>query len=246
MCKSSVLAFVLLWAFVFRLEVPSVKLILIITVMIIGVTMMAAAGTTFSLIGFILIISSAFFSGFRWAITQILLLRNPATGNPFSSIFFLAPVMFLSLFVLAVPIEGFAPLMDGLHRLVEAKGMANGILLLLFPGVLAFCMVASEFALLQRTSVVTLSVCGIFKEVVMITVSELVYHDEKLTPVNIGGLLLTMSAIATYNYIKIKKMRDSAQEKLERQGTVKEAQPMLAGGEDHRVASPPKTSRNLD
>ncbi|MGC8159913.1 hypothetical protein ACP3WZ_25650, partial [Salmonella enterica] len=74
--------------------------------------------------GFILVISAAFFSGFRWALTQLLLLRNSATSNPFSSIFFLSPVMFVTLFAMAVPIEGFGPLFVGLGRLTEKFGSA--------------------------------------------------------------------------------------------------------------------------
>ena len=175
--------------------------------------MMVAGETAFNVLGFILIISSAFFSGFRWALTQILLLRNPATSNPFSSIFFLAPIMFISLAILAIPIEGFGALKEGLDILTEAKGTFAGIALLLFPGVLAFCMTSSEFALLQRTSVVTLSICGIFKEVVTISAAGIVFHDP-LTPINVSGLLVTIASIAAYNYIKITKMRREAREKL--------------------------------
>ncbi|MCJ1249252.1 Triose-phosphate Transporter [Trapelia coarctata] len=224
MCKSSALAFVLLFAFIFHLETPSLKLILIIATMTIGVIMMVAGEAAFNALGFALIISSAFFSGFRWALTQILLLRNPATGNPFSSIFFLAPIMFLSLAILAIPIEGFSALREGIAALTAEKGVFSGILLLLFPGVLAFCMTSSEFALLQRTSVVTLSICGIFKEVVTISAAGIVFHDP-LTPINVSGLLVTIASIAAYNYIKITKMRTEAREKLkEGEG---EAQGML-------------------
>src|SRR5580700_3547714 len=100
MCKSSSLAFVLLFAFAFRLESPSLRLVLIIATMTAGVVMMVFGEVQFSALGFVLVISAAFFSGFRWALTQILLLRNPATSNPFSSIFFLAPIMFLTLLLL--------------------------------------------------------------------------------------------------------------------------------------------------
>ena len=102
MCKSSVLAFVLLFAFIFRLEKPSWRLGGIITLMSIGVIMMVAGETAFNALGFILVMTASFCSGFRWSLTQILLLRNPATSNPFSSIFFLTPVMFLALFLLAL------------------------------------------------------------------------------------------------------------------------------------------------
>ncbi|PKS06493.1 hypothetical protein jhhlp_007241 [Lomentospora prolificans] len=210
MCKSSALAFVLLFAFLFRLETLTLRLIAIIAVMTIGVVMMAFGEVKFHLGGFILIISAAFFSGFRWALTQILLLRNPATSNAFSSIFFLAPVMFITLFILGFLVEGFGPLIEGVLILQEEWGTFMAPAFLLFPGCIAFCMTASEFALLKRTSVVTLSIAGIFKEVVTISAAALVFED-RLTPINFVGLLTTMVAICAYNWFKIQKMRSEAQ-----------------------------------
>ncbi|KAL4784325.1 triose-phosphate transporter family-domain-containing protein [Aspergillus varians] len=210
MCKSSALAFVLLFAFVFRLETPSVKLIAIIATMTIGVVMMVAGETAFNAVGFVLIIASAFFSGFRWGLTQILLLRHPATANPFSTLFFLNPVMFFSLIFIALAVEGPTEIVTGLTALSDAHGFGPGLLLLIFPGILAFCMISSEFALLQRSSVVTLSICGIFKEVVTITAAGVIFHD-KLTTVNVTGLVVTIGSIASYNYMKISKMRAEAQ-----------------------------------
>jgi solute carrier family 35 protein C2 len=210
MCKSSVLAFVLLFAFIFRLEKPSWRLGGIITLMSIGVVMMVAGETAFNALGFILVMTASFCSGFRWSLTQILLLRNPATSNPFSSIFFLTPVMFLALFVLALPIEGTANLIEGLHILADTKGIFLGTMIMLFPGALAFLMVAAEFALLKRTSVVTLSVCGIFKEVLTISAAGAVFGDE-LSPINVSGLVVTIASIAAYNYLKYLKMRSDAQ-----------------------------------
>ncbi|KAI4666984.1 uncharacterized protein J4E79_001665 [Alternaria viburni] len=209
MCKSSALGFVLIFAFLFRLEQPSWRLVFIILIMTCGVVMMVAGEAAFHTLGFILVMVSACSSGFRWSLTQILLLRNPATANPFSSIFFLAPVMFISILILAIPVEGFPALMEGLSQLFEARGAGLGIGILLFPGVLAFLMTASEFALLKRTSVVTLSICGIFKEVVTIGTANLVFKDP-LTPINLTGLVVTIGSIAAYNYMKIKKMREEA------------------------------------
>jgi len=209
MCKSSVLAFVLLFAFIFRLEKVTWKLCAIILVMTIGVVMMVAGETAFSVAGFVLVMSASACSGFRWSLTQIMLLRNPATSNPFSSIFFLTPVMFVALLVLAMPIEGPANLIGGFRVLAAQKGGALGTLILLFPGCLAFMMVAAEFALLKRTSVVTLSVCGIFKEVLTISAAGAVFGDE-LSPINISGLVVTIISIAAYNYVKYSKMQKQA------------------------------------
>ena len=209
MCKSSSLAFVLLFAFLFRLEAPTWRLVGIIATMVVGIVLMVFGEIEFKLGGFILIISAAFFSGFRWALTQILLLRHPATSNPFSSIFLLTPVMFVTLLGLAFPVEGFGPLCDGLAVLSEEWGVVMTPLFLFFPGCLAFLMTAAEFALLQRTSVVTLSIAGIFKEVVTITAATIIFED-KLTTINFVGLITTLGAIAGYNYIKLTKMREEA------------------------------------
>ncbi len=215
MCKSSSLAFVLLFAFLFRLETPTWKLVAIIATMTLGVVMMVAGEVEFKLGGFVLVIAAAFFSGFRWGLTQILLLRNPATSNPFSSIFFLAPVMFLTLISIAIPVEGGRALLAGLEAIAAEKGALVAALIILFPGIIAFLMTASEFALLQRTSVVTLSIAGIFKEAVTISAAALVFGD-RMTPVNIVGLVVTLAAIAAYNWIKINKMRSQAQTEVHR------------------------------
>lgn len=210
MCKSSVLAFVLLFAFIFRLEKPSWRLGAIILLMSAGVVMMVAGEMAFNALGFILVMTASFCSGFRWSLTQILLLRNPATSNPFSSIFFLTPVMFLALFLLALPIEGTQNVIQGINNLAETQGAVLGALIMLFPGFLAFLMVAAEFALLKRTSVVTLSVCGIFKEVLTISAAGVVFGDE-LSPINVSGLFVTIASIAAYNYLKYSKMRQDAE-----------------------------------
>ena len=216
MCKSSVLGFVLLFAFLFRLESPSLKLILIILVMIVGVTMMVAGETTFNALGFAFIMTSSFFSGFRWALTQILLLRHPATSNPFATMFWLAPIMFVTLFLIALVSETPAAVLAGIHTLASTHGAWKSAVLLIFPGSLAFCMTTAEFALLKRTSVVTLSICGIFKEVMTISAAGVVFGDA-LTPVNISGLIVTLASIAAYNYLKITKMRREARETIERE-----------------------------
>ncbi|KAF3484408.1 solute carrier family 35 member C2 [Arthroderma uncinatum] len=215
MCKSSALGFVLLFAIVFGLETPSIKLILIICTMTLGVVMMVAGETSFHAIGFALIIASSFFSGFRWALTQILLLRHPSTSNPFSTLFLLTPIMFVSLLAIALCVEGFHEILAGIQVLATDHGSFNVLLFLSFPGLLAFCMISSEFALLRRSSVVTLSICGIFKEVITIAAAG-IFFNEVLSLVNVIGLVIAISSIACYNYMKVTKMRKEAL--MEREG----------------------------
>lgn len=51
MCKSSTLAFVLVFAFLFRLEKPSLRLICIILIIVAGVVLMVSDETEFEIVG---------------------------------------------------------------------------------------------------------------------------------------------------------------------------------------------------
>ena len=124
--------------------------------------------------------------------------------------------MFVALLVIALPVEGPIELVGGLRELGESRGIAGSIGIILFPGVLAFLMTASEFALLKRTSAVTLSVCGIFKEVLTISAAGLIFHD-KLTTINISGLVVTIASIAAYNVMKMRTMRDDSKREAHEQ-----------------------------
>ncbi|CRG82737.1 putative transporter C22E12,01 [Talaromyces islandicus] len=201
-CKSSVLIFILLFAFLFRLEKISVRLVVIILCMTIGEMMMVLGEISFSTTGFSLVTASAFFSGFRWALTQLLILKHPATSNPISMLFFLSPVVCATLVPISLSIEDPTAIMNSLHALSHVWGGVRGLTLLLLPGVLAFCMVLAQFALLKRSSVVTLSVCGILKEVFIISAAGLVFGDQ-LTMVNICGVLVIVASVAAYNYTKL-------------------------------------------
>ena len=188
---------------------------------------MVAGETAFSTTGFILLMTASACSGLRWALTQILLLRHRATSNPIASLFFLTPAMFAVLAIVALIGEGLGPLLQGLGALFEKKGTGLSIVLLILPGCLAFCMTAVEFALLKRTSVVTLSVCGIFKEVITIIAGEVLF-DDKLTPVNISGVFVTIIAIVGYNYIRLQKVREATTTPPSKQAGTEESAPMLS------------------
>ncbi|KAI7726581.1 hypothetical protein M8C21_010998 [Ambrosia artemisiifolia] len=73
MCKSAAPIFLLIFAFAFRLESPSFKLLGIMLIISAGVLLTVAKETEFDLWGFIFVMLAAVMSGFRWSMTQILL-----------------------------------------------------------------------------------------------------------------------------------------------------------------------------
>ena len=145
MCKSSSLVFVLLFAFIFRLEIFSIRLVAVITLIVAGVVLMVATETHFVLSGFILVISASALGGLRWSLTQ-LLLKNKHMGmdNPAATIFWLSPIMGLSLAVISMFIEGW-PSVFRSHFFVGLSQTSRTCFFVTAPGLLAFCMVLSEF-----------------------------------------------------------------------------------------------------
>ncbi|KAI8049946.1 triose-phosphate transporter family-domain-containing protein [Syncephalis plumigaleata] len=240
MCKSSSLAFVLVFAFLFRLEKPRMSLIVVISIISIGVLMMVADETDFELTGFIQVMLAALMGGLRWSLTQMLLRhggapaassqlsrrahggnsrvstsssRSATGGNgatasghghrqhPIASVMLLSPVMALCLLVVAICLEG-GMLSSGFFSSVGSTIRTLGYMSL--GGFIAFFMVVSEFVVIRSIGVVTLSVCGILKEVLTIVVSTLVFGD-RLTALNLFGLFVTMVGIGTYNWLKIRQ-----------------------------------------
>ncbi|XP_062233592.1 probable sugar phosphate/phosphate translocator At1g06470 isoform X2 [Phragmites australis] len=101
MCKSASPIFLLLFAFAFRLESPSIKLLGILVVISIGVLLTVAKETEFDFWGFIFVTLAAVMSGFRWSMTQILLQKDTyGLKNPITLMSHVTPVMAIATLLL--------------------------------------------------------------------------------------------------------------------------------------------------
>ncbi|PFH52067.1 hypothetical protein AMATHDRAFT_141107 [Amanita thiersii Skay4041] len=208
MCKSSSLIFVLLFAFFFRLEVFSWRLIAVIFLIFSGVLLMVATETHFVLTGFLLVLTASALGGLRWSLTQ-LLLRDKRMGfdNPAATVYWLAPAMGITLGTISLFSEHWGTLFQ--TKFFSSVGSSSETLLYLTaPGVVAFCMVLSEFYIIQRTGVVPMSIAGIAKEVTTITISSWFFGD-KLTPLNMTGVGITVCGIGLFTYHKYRKSINS-------------------------------------
>ncbi|KAJ2909423.1 hypothetical protein GGI21_001897 [Coemansia aciculifera] len=203
MCKSSNLGFVLLFAFIFGLERPRVALIAIVVVISVGVVLMAAGEVDFVLSGFLEAIISSAMSGLRWSLTQILLLQSRfGMNNPFATMSRLTPVMGVCMLAFSLILEDPFTEMSKNKNLDTAHGIAFIVFMMILGGFLAFSMVLAEFFLIARTSVITLSIAGMLKEVMMFGVAHLVFGDT-MTAINFCGLLVALFGIGMYNWLKI-------------------------------------------
>ncbi|CAK7911772.1 hypothetical protein CAAN3_13S01068 [[Candida] anglica] len=217
MLKTSSLMFVLLFGLLFRLEKFRWNLIIIVAVMTVSVLMMvsspgedasasadpdaaaAAAATAGAATGITLVLAASVMSGLRWSFTQLLLKHNEHTSNSIATIFYLSPAMSAILFAMGLVFEGWGNFLAS--PIWHLKGVLTTVVLMVVPGVMAFMMTVCEFKLLSVAPVITLSVAGIFKELLTILLSALIFGD-RLSWLNCLGLVLTFVDIIWYNYYR--------------------------------------------
>ena len=145
MCKSSSLVFVLMFAFLFRLEVFSWRLVAVILLIFSGVVLMVATEAHFVLEGLILVLSASALGGLRWSLTQVLLkTKRIGFDNPAATIYWLAPSMGITLAVASAIFEDWPSIFRS--KFFQGVGASSETMIyLIAPGTVAFCMVLSEF-----------------------------------------------------------------------------------------------------
>ncbi|KAF9976397.1 Triose-phosphate Transporter [Actinomortierella ambigua] len=207
MIKSSTPIWVLLFAFLFRLEKPRPSLILIIFVIVVGVVLTVAGEAQYDATGFVLVLLAAVMSGLRWSLTQVLLQKDDlGMDNPIATLYYISPIMFILMSLLSLIIEDPFVVFTSSEFFSSFQTGAVTLMLAAGGGLLAFAMTIAEFKLIKNTGTVTLSVAGISKEIFVISLSVMIFGDQ-LTPVNLLGLLVSISGIISYNYYKIRKLQ---------------------------------------
>ncbi|KAI3457098.1 hypothetical protein Pfo_013761 [Paulownia fortunei] len=206
MCKSASPIFLLLFAFAFRLESPSVKLLGIILVISVGILLTVAKETEFEFWGFLFVTLAAVMSGFRWTMTQILL-QKEAYGlkNPLTLMSYVTPIMAIATALLSLMLDPWHEFRNS-DYFNSSWHIVRSCLLMLFGGTLAFFMVLTEYILVSVTSAVTVTIAGVVKEAVTILVAVLYFHDE-FTWLKGVGLLTIMVGVGLFNWYKYQKLQ---------------------------------------
>lgn len=146
MCKSSSLAFVLLFAFLFKLEVPSWKLGGIIFIITAGVVLMVSTETQFDLAGMIEVLTASALGGLRWSLTQILLDKESmGMSNPIATLFWLAPIMGVTLATCSMLWDGWGNVFGNEIFFGSFSKTVWTFGAILLPGCIAFLMNITEF-----------------------------------------------------------------------------------------------------
>ncbi|KAI3719783.1 hypothetical protein L6452_20688 [Arctium lappa] len=206
MCKSAAPIFLLIFAFAFRLESPSFKLLGIMLIISFGILLTVARETEFDLWGFIFVMLAAVMSGFRWSMTQILLQKEVyGLKNPLTLMSYVTPVMAVLTAILSLAMDPWDEFRSSSY-FDSSWHIMRSCLLMLFGGTLAFFMVLTEYILVSVTSAVTVTIAGVVKEAVTILVAVFYFHDE-FTWLKGAGLVTIMFGVSLFNWYKYEKVQ---------------------------------------
>ncbi|KAG5375677.1 hypothetical protein IGI04_040273 [Brassica rapa subsp. trilocularis] len=200
MCKSAAPIFLLLFAFAFRLESPSLKLFGIISVISAGVLLSVAKETEFEFWGFVFVMLAAVMSGLK---------------NPFTFMSCVAPVMAIVTGLLSLLLDPWSEFRENRY-FDNGEHFARTCFLMLFGGALAFFMVLTEYVLVSVTSAVTVTIAGVVKEAVTIVVAVFYFHDE-FTWLKGFGLMIIMVGVSLFNWYKYDKLQKGHRTEDEKQ-----------------------------
>ncbi|KAF7682808.1 Solute carrier family 35 member C2 [Astathelohania contejeani] len=198
MVKSSAPVFVLLSGFVFGIEAPSITLFLIIFLIGAGVFLTSMTGTHFNAHGFGLISMASFMAGFRWAFIQYLIQKRSMrkVGILFTIRDLCLPISVM-LLALSATFEGLREIVTS-EFFSTRRAITRNCGFIMLSGWLSFLLLLSEFLLVERTSVVFLSVAGIVKELIIVIYS-VIRRDIQLHTINIIGLVVSIIGVLFYN-----------------------------------------------
>ncbi|XP_068658997.1 probable sugar phosphate/phosphate translocator At1g06470 [Aristolochia californica] len=201
MCKSAAPIFLLMFAFAFRLESPSIKLFGIIIIISVGVLLTVAREAEFELWGFIFVMLASVMSGFRWSMTQILLQKETyGLKHPITLMSYVTPIMAMTTALCSLVMDPWHKF-KGSHYFNSSWHVFQSCLLMIVGGSLAFLMVLIEYILVSETSAVTVTIAGVVKEAVTILVAVFYFHDQ-FTVLKGIGLFTIMVGVSLFNWYK--------------------------------------------
>ncbi|XP_041655630.1 solute carrier family 35 member C2 [Cheilinus undulatus] len=203
MTKSSAVLFILFFSLIFKLEEPNPFLILVVLLIASGLFMFTFESTQFNMEGFIMVLLASFLGGIRWTLTQVLMQKAElGLQNPIDAMYHLQPLMFLGLFPLFLFNEGLSlSTSEKLFRVTELSPLLHSLATLSIGGTLAFGLGFSEFLLVSKTSSLTLSISGIFKEVCTLLLAASVMGD-RMSVLNWLGFAVCLCGISLHVGLK--------------------------------------------
>ncbi|XP_071446514.1 solute carrier family 35 member C2 [Hetaerina americana] len=205
MTKSTAIIFIMGFALIFKLEEKSWKLVFIVLNISLGLMLFTYKATEFDVLGFLLVLLASLISGLRWTLAQLVMQKSKlGLHNPIDMVYHIQPWMIVALLPIAIAVEGKSFIVNhNDFNLTPWEIVFKTIGMVLIGSVMAFLMEVAEYMVVSYTSSLSLSVAGIFKELVTVMLAVAINGD-KLSSINYIGFLLCLGGII--NHVALKAM----------------------------------------
>ena len=191
MVKASTPIFVLLWAYIFRIERITWPLLGVIGVIAAGEFLTVFGETNFVWKGFLQCLVASVLSGARWTLVQLKLQTlEPPFKSSLATMRVLAPSMFASLLAVALAIE-----QPWRHLAWNEAGYV--IALGSIGGTFAIAMTLCEFMLIMQASAIILMIGGVVKELLNIGIG-MAFFGDTLNWINTVGFTIVFGGVILY------------------------------------------------
>ncbi|KAA1472564.1 TPT-domain-containing protein [Dentipellis sp. KUC8613] len=186
MLKAFTAVAVLLISWAFRLQEPNRKLALIVLMVSVGVALASHGELRFNLIGFLTQAGAVAFEASRLVMIQVLL--HGLKMDPLVSLHYYAPVCALINLCILPMTEGLAPFYEI---------MRVGPLIFITNAGVAFLLNVAAVFLVGAGSGLVLTLAGVFKDILLITGSVLIFGSY-ITPLQVFGYSIALGGLILY------------------------------------------------
>ncbi|XP_014100270.1 solute carrier family 35 member C2 isoform X2 [Bactrocera oleae] len=197
MTKSSTIVFILIFAIMLGLEKKNSFLIFIVGLIATGLFMFTYESADFNTLGFIFLLLASLSSGIRWSFAQFVMQKSKlGLHNPIDMIYYMQPWMIASVLPFLITFEANKLYNIDLYKLSNDEIIRN-VFYITFGAVLAFLMECSEYLVLSKTSGLTLSIAGIFKDICQLALG-VELNGDQLSLINVLGLVVCLAGICMH------------------------------------------------
>ncbi|QPG96524.1 hypothetical protein C2857_004457 [Epichloe festucae Fl1] len=199
MLKAAAPVAVLFTSWAWKVAEPNLSSFLNVLWIVAGVALASVGEIHFSFVGFLYQMGGIVFEAVRIIMIQVLLSGDGMKMDPLVGLYYFAPVCAAMNFLVAVPSE--------LPKFTWAAASNVGFGVLLLNASIAFMLNVTSVFLIGRTSGLVMTLTGIFKNILLILVSILIWNT-KITFMQTVGYAIALAGLTYYSlgYDQIMKL----------------------------------------
>lgn len=218
MVKASFPLWILIFAFVFRLEKMTCNLILVGFLITAGEILIAFGEVEFDTKGFLLILVSVICGGIRWTLIQLKVQKlDPPLSGPMATMRLLSCTMFFSSILMSCIVEQpwckLGPSKSNYFS--DFYNSISTIFMVLLWGVLGMGSVFCQYWLILESNVIVLMIGVVLRDMVII-VFGLLFFGDSLNAINISGIIIVNIGVLLHKVtLPLSKSKHKEHQKIE-------------------------------